>query len=93
LYSEVTKDGGLTFNFPDLTPTQLRESCSLDLADQGSATIEETAAALNLSHEAVRLIEARALAKLSTLPDLPRLLTFAVGPSGKRRLPVLTGGN
>lgn len=39
-------------------------SCSLDVADQGGATIDEVAAALGVSHGLIDYIETRALTKL-----------------------------
>lgn len=60
LYLEVNWDNGsIKYNFPDVEPDEMRDSCALDLIDEnpGGMTLEEVGRALNLTREAVRLIE------------------------------------
>ncbi len=58
------KKGSIKLNFPDLDPTELEETCILDVADRGGETLENVAVFMNLTRERVRQIEAKALAKL-----------------------------
>jgi len=70
LYLDVNpkkENGSIKLNFPDLEPGELTgrlESCSLDVADGGGASAERVGEAMNLTREAVRLIEHQALGKL-----------------------------
>lgn len=66
LYLDVNRAGGLKVNFPDLEPDQMPAewSCALDVADRGGATLDRTAAALNITREGIRLIEVAALDEL-----------------------------
>jgi hypothetical protein len=54
-------------SFPDVELADMAESCSLDVADRGGASLEEVADSLNLTREQVRTIELRALAKTHLL--------------------------
>jgi hypothetical protein len=65
LFLDVTPGGSLRLNFPDLEPEQLIESCALDVADRGAATLEETGAIMNVTRERVRQIEEKALAGMA----------------------------
>jgi len=69
LYLDVTEAGGLRFNFPDIDPDEMAESCALDVADRAEArirlgdpplTADELAAILNTSRPALIEEEARA---------------------------------
>jgi hypothetical protein len=65
LYLDVNPEtGALKLNFPDLEPQDLKESCALDVADLGGVTLEEVGGLMNLTREAVRQIETRALHQL-----------------------------
>jgi hypothetical protein len=66
LYLDVTARGGLTLNFPDMEPDELVETCALDVADEGGATLEEVGALMNVTRERVRQIEERAKSLLAT---------------------------
>lgn len=50
--------GSIKFNFPNLEPHQLLDSCSLDLVDQHQElTLEYIGEIMNLSRERIRQIE------------------------------------
>lgn len=61
----------IKLNFPDLEPDEMTESCSLDVADRGGATLERVGALMNMTRERVRQIEVKAKASA--------LLRFAGG--------------
>jgi hypothetical protein len=65
LYADEGKANSLRINFPDLEPHELGESCALDIAEEGGATLERVATAMGITRERVRQLEAVALAKLS----------------------------
>lgn len=64
LYLDVTDKGALKLVFPDLDPDELEHSCSLDLADRGGLTLEDTSFAMNLTRERVRQLELMAVAEM-----------------------------
>jgi len=65
LYLDVNpKNGSIKFNFPDLEPHEMVQSCALDVADQGGLTLEEVGQHLNLTRERVRQLEASGKEKL-----------------------------
>lgn len=65
LYLDVNpKNGSIKLNFPELEVDQMAESCTLDVADRGGAILAEVGAALNLTRERPRQIEADGLRKL-----------------------------
>lgn len=64
LYLEVTNAGTLHLNFFELEPWEMTESCALDVADRGEATLAEIGRVLNVSRERVRQIEVGALVHL-----------------------------
>lgn len=77
---EVTENGrGVKLNFPHLDVDQFKETCALDVADRGGATLEEVGALTNITRERARQIEVRALSKIRRLeptfddsPEVPR---------------------
>ena len=91
LYLDVSaRTGAIKLNFPDLEIWELTESCGLDVADRGGATLEDVGAIMNLTRERVRQVEVQGLAKLEALADMTALRDFVdEGPVGKRRLPIL----
>jgi hypothetical protein len=56
------KKGALSPNFDSLE--EMPDTCSLDVADRGELSLEQTGAHLNITREAVRLTEAQALHKI-----------------------------
>lgn len=66
LYLDVNpRTGSIQFNWPHLEPDELAESCALDVADRGGATLEEVGRFLNVTRARIGQIETRALAKLN----------------------------
>lgn len=89
LYLDVQPStGSIVFNFPDLDPDELAETCSLDIADKGGANLEEVGAMMNVTRERIRQLEAKALAKMARAGKKLREYSDE-GPVGKRHLPVL----
>lgn len=68
-YLEVTEAGSLVINRPDVDVADLKASCSLDVADAGPLTLEQTGAVLNLTRERMRQMETAALRKVKRLVD------------------------
>ncbi len=84
--------GSIKINFPDLEVWELKESCSLDVADRGGVTLETVGDIMNITRERVRQLEALGAAHVRRSDSSNRhtLESFAdPGPVGKRRLPVL----
>lgn len=61
LYLDVSPAGSLMIVRPDVAPWELRESCSLDVAERGAVTLEEVGEVLNVTRERSRQIEIRGL--------------------------------
>lgn len=64
------ENGSIKFNFPDLDPWELSDSCALDVADRGGVTLEQAGIALNVTRERLRQIEIDGLLKLRGAPQL-----------------------
>ncbi|MSP60049.1 MAG: DNA-binding protein [Myxococcales bacterium] len=65
LYLDVNQEtGSIKLNFPDIDPWEMRETCSLDVADRGGITLEEVGEILNLTRERIRQVEVCGLLKL-----------------------------
>jgi hypothetical protein len=92
LYLDVSaRTGAIKLNFPDLEVWEMTETCALDVSDRGGTTLEEVGAIMNLTRERIRQVEVKGLAKLAALRDMSTLRDYVdEGPTGKRRLPVLT---
>ncbi len=70
LYLDVNPEtGSFKLNFPDLEVSELKQSCSLDVADRGGTTLEEVGEIMNLTRERIRQVEVRGLFKLRYLGD------------------------
>lgn len=92
LYLDVSPEtGAIQLVFPDLEVEDMDESCARDVAARGGATLEAVAVMMNLTREAVRQIENKALRKLERKPSMKALAAeFDLDASaGKRRLPVV----
>lgn len=66
LYLDVSpRTQSLVVNFPDLAPEDMPadESCALDVADAGGATLEKVGDVMNLTRERVRQLEVRVLGR------------------------------
>lgn len=71
LYLEVNeRSGAIKINFPHLQVWELPESCALDVADRGGATLEETGKLTNRTRERIRQVETMAFDKLKALDEL-----------------------
>lgn len=65
LYVEVSETlGSVKYVHPGREVAELEQTCSLDVADEGGATLERVGALLNITRERVRQIEVRALLKV-----------------------------
>lgn len=65
LYLDVNEESGsLRFNHPDKEPWELAETCALDVADAGGATLEAVGDISGLTRERIRQIEVSAIEKL-----------------------------
>lgn len=56
--------GSVKHNFPDKEFWQLKDTCALDVADRGGATLEEVGQLMNFSRERTRQIETDVVVKL-----------------------------
>jgi hypothetical protein len=62
LYLDVNPEtGAIKLNFPHLEVWEMAETCSLDVADRGGLSVEDMAAAMNLSEASIRNTESDAL--------------------------------
>jgi hypothetical protein len=91
LFLDVSaRTGAIKLNFPDLDVWDMAETCALDVADRGGATLEEVGAIMNLTRERIRQVEVKGLSKLSAHKDLSALRDYVdEGSTVKRRLPVV----
>ena len=67
LYLDVNPGtGSIKLSFPNLEVWELKETCSLDVADQDEHTLEDVGIVLSLTRERVRQIAEKSLGKLKT---------------------------
>lgn len=85
LYLDVTEAGSIKKNFPDLEPEEMRETCALDVADRGGATLEDVGKLLNLTRERTRQIEVKAIAQVKQQLDTVGPRHLFVLPSDAER--------
>lgn len=64
------RNGTIRLTYGHMEIWELRETCTLDVAEEGGITLEETASFLNLTRERCRQIELSAMKKLHRLPVL-----------------------
>ncbi len=66
LYLEVSRNGSIKYNFPDLEPWELPFTCALDVADSGEELhMSKVGSLVNLTRERIRQCVDAALSKLS----------------------------
>jgi hypothetical protein len=71
LYLDVNPEtGSIKLNFPDLEVWQMKDTCSLDVADRNGITLEEVGEIMNLTRERIRQVEVRGLLKLKMMSPL-----------------------
>ena len=88
LYLDVNPEtGSIKLNFPDLEPWELKETCSLDVADRAGVTLEDVGEIMNLTRERIRQVEVRGLLRLKMDGQIDGSCDF--DEPGPRRLPVL----
>jgi len=61
LYLDVSPAGGVRFNFPDLEPWELEESCALDVIERGGLGPHDIAKLLNMTRERARMLLAHGM--------------------------------
>src|SRR5262245_58679883 len=64
LYLDVQPSGSIRLNFPELEPWDLHETCALDVADRGGASMGVVGDAINVSKQRVEQVQGEALRKL-----------------------------
>lgn len=65
LYLDVNPNtGSVKLNFPDKEIWELEETCALDIAERGGATLEDVGRIMNLTRERIRQLELEGLDKL-----------------------------
>jgi hypothetical protein len=68
LYLDVNPDtGSIKLNFPDLEVWEMKDTCSLDIADRNGITLEEVGDIMNLTRERIRQVEVRGLLRLKMM--------------------------
>ena len=69
LYLDVRRESGnIKFNYGG-DPTEMSETCSLDVAEREGVTLEEVGRLLGLTRERVRQMESRLLVQLRKVAD------------------------
>ena len=68
LYLDVNPEtGSIKLNFPDLEVWEMKDTCSLDIADKNGITLEEVGDIMNLTRERIRQVEVRGLLRLKMM--------------------------
>lgn len=74
---EVDEDeGDISFAFPGKQPWELAETCALDVAERGGATLEVVSDMFDLTRERIRQIEGKALTRLQHVSRSALLAPF-----------------
>jgi hypothetical protein len=67
LYLEVSdSNDNIKLNFPDIEPDELEETCALDVADRGVATLERVGELMNVTRERIRQLEVKASKRMAS---------------------------
>ncbi len=91
LYLDVSAKGtSLKINFPDLEIWEVEESCVLDIADRGEATLKVVGAAMNITRERVRQIENVAKKHWKRADRKARVATHDLLDTTRRAAPATT---
>jgi hypothetical protein len=62
LYLDISaENGSIKINFPGVEVEDLKESCSLDIAERGGKTLKEVGDILDRTRERIRQLESKAL--------------------------------
>lgn len=88
LYLDVTEEGAIKLNFPDLEVWEMVDSCALDVADRGGTSLHEVGAVMNLTRERVRQILDVVFRKLRKQTGPHALKDWQEVGTTKRRLPM-----
>lgn len=81
LYMDVSQlVGSIKLNFPGLEIHELPETCALDVADREGANIDEIGVVMNLTRQAVGLVEIKARRKLRSQLDIEGVDIEALEP-------------
>ncbi len=64
LYLDVRADGVLRLNFPGKEVEDILQTCALDLAEDGTRTLDQIAGIMGMSKERVRQLEESAMKKI-----------------------------
>jgi len=79
LLADITDAGSVLHVFPDREIEELADTCALDVADRGGATLQEVGRRLNVTRERIRQIEFKAFRKLRhNAPEVYKLLAKQV---------------
>jgi hypothetical protein len=73
LFLDVTGNGSIKYNFPDLQPEELPETCSLDIADAGGKPLWRVGELMNMTRERIRQVEEEAVGRLRAVGGLKAL--------------------
>ena len=77
LYLEVNdRSGAIKLNFPHLEVWELPETCALDVAARGGATLEEVGLLTNRTRSRIRQLETKGLAKIKALSEMAALMDY-----------------
>jgi hypothetical protein len=74
------ESGSLSETYPGKSLDEVPATCSLDIADEGGSTLEQVGNVMNVTREAARLVEAKALKKLRDARDPLLLEHVETGP-------------